>query len=236
MIERKMQLLIFCCLMFMGSLIVADFTSVKLGSISLGSWELLIPMGTFAFAITFWCTDIISELYGRTHAITIVWTGMAIRVFLMIYVSWVIGDKSGEVIGLNLPEFWSAENQRAVVFVFTQSINIFIAGFAAILVASVLDVYVFHYLKDRHEGRNLFWLRNNVSTFGGQLINSTLFVVIAFRSVLTPGQLLGAVVGQVIVKWIIALFIDTPLAYLLRNYGQDKDNWYAFWTKSFWAG
>lgn len=236
MIDRKTQLLIFCCLMFMGSLIIADFTSVKLGSIHLGSWELLIPMGTFAFAITFWCTDIISELWGRKHAITVVWAGVVIRVFLMMYVAWVIGDKSGDVTGLALPSFWSPENQRAVVFVFSQSINIFWAGLIAILVASFMDVYVFHYLKDRHEGKNLFWLRNNASTFGGQLINSTLFVMIAFMTMLTPAQLVSAVAGQVLVKWVIALFVDTPLAYLIRNYGQDLDDWYAFWTKSFWKG
>lgn len=236
MIERKIQLLIFCCLMFMGSLLIADFTSVKLGSIHLGIWELLIPMGTFAFAVTFWCTDLISELFGRKHAVTVVWTGVGIRFFLMMYVLWVIGDQSGEVAGLTLPSFWSAENQSAVVFVFSQSVKIFWAGFFAILVASLIDVYMFHYLKDRHEGRNLFWLRNNVSTFGGQLINSTLFVVIAFYGMLTTEQLLGAVVGQIIVKWFLAFFVDTPLAYLFRNYGQDRDNWFAFWSKSFWTG
>ena len=114
--------------------------------------------------------------------------------------------------------------------------SIFIAGFSAILVASLLDVYLFHYLKDLHEGRNLFWLRNNVSTFGGQLVNSTLFVVIAFYTTLTPGQLLSAVVGQIVVKWVIALILDTPLAYLARNYGQGNATWYAFWTRPFWTG
>jgi len=237
MTDRKSQIAIFCSLLFMGSLIIADFTSVKLASFSFFGWDLLVPLGTFAFAITFWCTDVIGEVVGRKSALLVVWAGVAIRAFFLFwYVSWVIGDDSGNVTGLSLPSFWTADNQDAIVFVFSQSIRIFWAGFVAILVASLLDVYLFHYYKEKHKGRNLFFLRNNISTFGGQLVNSTLFVIIAFYTVLTPSQLASAVVGQIVVKWLIALVIDTPLAYMARNYGQDKDGWWEIWTKSYWRG
>nr|VFK16532.1 MAG: hypothetical protein BECKLFY1418C_GA0070996_102423 [Candidatus Kentron sp. LFY] len=235
-IDRKIQTLIICCLIFMGSLVVADFTSVKLVEFMLFDQGLLIPMGTFAFAATFLSTDIISELFDRVHAVFIVWFGVVLRFLLMLYIYWSIGDDNGQVALFSMPVFWSSEQQSHYEFVFSASIMIFIAGFVAIIVSSLLDVYVFHYLKEKHKGKNLFWLRNNVSTLFGQLINSTLFIAIAFASILSIKEIILAISGQLLIKWIIAFFVDTPLAYTFRNYGNGNKQWYAIWKIEFWKG
>ena len=54
------------------------------------------------------------------------------------------------------------------------------------------------------------WLRNNVSTCTSQLIDSAVFVGIAFYGVFPIGEM---IIGQWIVKMLIAA-LDTPLVYL----------------------
>ncbi len=73
--DRKTQMLVFCALLFMGALVVADVTSVKLFEVSMFGMQLLVPVGTVAFALTFLATDVVGELYDRRHAIYIVWIG-----------------------------------------------------------------------------------------------------------------------------------------------------------------
>ncbi len=110
--------------------------------------------------------------------------------------------------------FW--ENQEAYTLILEGSTLIIIAGVVAYIVSQTNDVFVFHYLKVRDAGRNLLWKRNILSTFLSQFLDSFLFVIIAFGAVLELEQILSIIVGQLVVKWGIAL-VDTPFVYVLRN-------------------
>lgn len=235
--NKKDQILVFCSLIFMGSLIVADVTSVKLLTFDLYFFELLIPAGTLAFAVTFLATDVVGEVVDRAHAVAIVWISVVLRVFILIYFVWIIGDETGDVYPgfLGVPAFWTAEMQSHFAFVFSGTVWIYIGGFAAILTASLLDVYVFHYFKRKHQDKNLFWLRNNISTVFGQAVNSIVFITIAFGQMLSLEQLFTAIGGQVVAKTLLAL-LDTPIAYAMKNYGQSKVGWYRVWERTFWQG
>lgn len=235
MMGRNIQMLMFCTLLFMAALVVADVTSVKLFSVQIAGYSLLVPVGTAAFAITFLATDVIAELFDRRHAVFTVWAGVVIRVGIMLYFIAAIGDTSGDFWFFESPDFWSSGNQEAYRFVFSGTFWIYIGGFAAIIVSSLNDVYVFHHLKKRHANRNLFWFRNNVSTSLSQIINSTVFISLAFATVLSIQEILAAIAGQVILKIGLA-FLDTPFAYLMRNYGSDRAGWYKVWTADFWKG
>ncbi|MCB1813388.1 MAG: queuosine precursor transporter, partial [Candidatus Competibacteraceae bacterium] len=69
-------------------------------------------------------------------------------------------------------------------------------------------VWLFARLKQLTGGRYL-WLRNNGSTIVSQLLDSTVFIVIAFAGVF---PLLPMIFGQWLIKLVIAL-ADTPLVY-----------------------
>ena len=49
--------------------------------IHLGPWQ--IAVGVLPYPLTFLCTDLISELYGRARANAVVWTGLAVNVLLL---------------------------------------------------------------------------------------------------------------------------------------------------------
>jgi uncharacterized integral membrane protein (TIGR00697 family) len=221
----------------MGALVVADVTSVKLIGFTVPwiSFDILFPVGTIAFAATFLATDIVGELFSKRHAIFIVWMGVVLRILVMFYFLAAVGAPDGSVLGLAAPPFWSPENQASYGFVLGGTFWIYIGGFAAILISSLADVFIFHHFKEKHAGKNLFWFRNNFSTIFGQIINSTVFISIAFAGTLTIAQILSAIFGQFLIKTGLA-FLDTPVAYLIRNYGNGSQDWYRFWTKAFWKG
>jgi len=67
------------------------------------------------------------------------------------------------------------------------------------------------------------WLRNNVSTFTSQRLNSSLFITLAFYESAPIGE---TILGSVSFKWIIAA-VDTPLVYggvylVTRSIGKDS--------------
>jgi uncharacterized integral membrane protein (TIGR00697 family) len=234
--RMKADALTFCSLLFVGSLFVADITSVKLFSYEILGFHLLVPGGTLAFAATFLATDVICEVTGnRATANRVVFMGLALRVLALLYYHLIIGDAAGHLPLLDTPGFWKPENQQSLVFVLGGSARIALAGLVSASISFLNDTYVFNTLRQKYKNRNLYWLRNAATTMLSQIINSVIFVSLAFGAKLTVTQILGATLGQIVWKVAFA-WADTPLAYLLRNYGQGRTYWYAFWKKEFYTG
>ena len=78
----------------------------------------------------------------------------------------------------------------------------------AFITSQIWDVVVYDKLKVLTKGRYLL-LRNNVSTSTSQLLNSALFITIAFYGSRPVGPL---IFGSMLLKWAIAA-IDTPFVY-----------------------
>jgi hypothetical protein len=70
-------------------------------------------------------------------------------------------------------------------------------------------VWLFHVLRTSTRGKHL-WLRNNVSTALSQLIDSTVFVSLAFYGIM---PIVPIIIGQWAAKMVIAV-CDTPFVYL----------------------
>ena len=86
--------------------------------------------------------------------------------------------------------------------------RITLASFIAYLISQHHDIWIFHFWKKKTNGKHL-WLRNNASTIVSQLIDSIIFVTIAFYGIF---PIWNMILGMWIVKIIIAL-IDTPFIY-----------------------
>ena len=216
-------------------MLVADISSVKIVEAKIFGLSVIVPLGTIAFGLTFLATDVISEVYGRSYSFYVLVAGMIMRSIAGFYFFLSIGDASGAVLGYSTPDFWSTESQNSFHFVLGSSIPIFVAGVVAVLVASANDIFVFHFLKRRHENKNLFWVRNNISTILSQIVNSILFITIAYASAMPVKALVLAIMGQSLTKFLVAI-LDTPIAYLMRNYALNSPYWYKFWMKEFWKG
>jgi uncharacterized integral membrane protein (TIGR00697 family) len=94
------------------------------------------------------------------------------------------------------------------------------ASLIAYLISQLHDVWAFHWWRERLGGRHL-WLRNNLSTWVSQLIDSTIFVLLAFAPLPLVGKVPGFETWTVVLSvWIttyviklVVAVIDTPFLY-----------------------
>lgn len=181
---------------FIGCITIASVLASKIITIM----GLFVPAGVLAYSITFICTDVISEIWGRERAnITILGGFVALVTVLLLVQLSLVWPKA---------PFW--DNDIAFRSVLGATSRIIVASFIAYLVSQYHDVWAFHFWKRITNDRHL-WLRNNLSTAVSQFLDSFIFITIAFYGVMPIGSL---IVGQWIVKMAIAV-LDTPLVYFI---------------------
>ncbi len=211
--SRKQLVLYSCIAVFIASLIISSVTAVKLWSLTIPvvNYMIVIPVGTSLFALTFLATDVIAEVWGKSYSMAVVIIGFVSRLLALGFFAFAVWVE---------PVSFFA-NEAAYDTILSGSNRIIIAGIVAYLVSQTNDVFVFHYFKKRDEGKNRLWKRNNLSTFTSQFLDSFIFIMIAFVGVMTAPQLISAIIGQVVIKWLIAL-ADTPFIYMLRNFATGR--------------
>ena len=116
--------------------------------------KVAIAVGVLPYPLTFLCTDLISELYGRRRASIVVYTGFALNLWVM-FILWLGGV---------WPGFEAPGDEGVGVFFDVQRLafGAVAASMIAYLVAQLVDVHVFHFWKRLTNNRHL-WLRNNGS-------------------------------------------------------------------------
>ncbi|MDP6707208.1 MAG: queuosine precursor transporter [Alphaproteobacteria bacterium] len=179
---------------FTGSLVIAAVLAAKI--IQVGPFT--VPAGVLAYSLTFACTDIISEVYGRARARQVVLAGFVALVAALVLIQLALAWPAAP--------FW----QQAEAFqdILGSTGRIVVASLVAYLASQYTDVFLFAWLR-RLTGGRFLWLRNNGSTMLSQLLDSALFVTIAFAGVFPLGPV---ILGQWLVKLAIAA-LDTPVVY-----------------------
>lgn len=185
---------------FAVCLVLANILAAKV--VQIGFIE--IPAAVILYPITFLCTDIIGEIWGKKQAAFTVRLGIIIQVIALVFIFAAI---------LLPPAPYMAEFQESYAAVLGGSARFVIASLAAALVSQNFDLFAFHLMKEKFPKQK--WLRNN-TTIVSQLIDTTIFIVIAFIG--TVPNLLLLIGGQLLIKLIIAL-CDTPVFYFLTRHG-----------------
>ena len=180
--------------LFAGGLVISAVLATKLTTIG----PFTVPAGVLAFSLTFLCTDIAGEVYGARAARRVVWFGFAALIASLLLTQ----------LALAMPPavFWP--HQAAFTSILSVSVRIIAASLVAYLVSQFVDVWLFHRIR-AITGQKMLWLRNNVSTALAQLLDSVVFITLAFGGLFPIGEL---ILGQWIIKMVIAA-LDTPLAY-----------------------
>ncbi len=193
---EKAFLLLGC--LFTGLLVISNILAVKPVALADG---IIVPAAVLAYALTFPITDTVSEIWGRKRASALVWAGLAtsLTAAAMVHLA----------IWLPAASFWS--RQVAFEEILASNFRIVLASMIAYLVSQLHDVWAFSFWKKKTEGRHL-WLRNNASTLVSQLLDTLIFITIAFYGVWP--SIIPVIIAQFAIKSIIAL-ADTPLVYLM---------------------
>jgi uncharacterized integral membrane protein (TIGR00697 family) len=108
------------------------------------------------------------------------------------------------------------QSQEAFMTIMSTALRVTIASFCSFSASQTFDVWAFHKLKEKTNGKML-WLRNNLSTIGSQIIDTTIFYVIAFAGILPTEALLKLILVTYILKISIAV-IDTPFVYMVTSF------------------
>ena len=157
--------------LFLGSLTMLNILGLtRFIDLSFTVFGRMVPMplavGVLPYPVTFLCTDLISELYGRKRAANVVWMGFVLNLWV-VFILWLGGVLPG-----------TAGSEGAVFFqVQTLAFGAVVASMIAYLTAQLCDVWLFHFWKRLTQGRHL-WLRNNGSTMVSQLVDSTAVILV----------------------------------------------------------
>lgn len=198
---NKDQKLILLNVIFASALVVAN---VIAGKIVMLSENFMIPAAVVVYAVTFLITDIVHENYGREQAKQTIIFGFIAQIFASIMI----------FLGQLLPVApFAQESQQAYETLLGQNARFVIASLAAYLTSQYLDVYIFSKLK-KITSTKYKWLRNNLSTASSQLIDTTVFITIAFIG--SVPNLWMMILSQYVIKLAIAI-VDTPIFYLLTR-------------------
>ncbi len=197
---RQFSRLFLCiAVVFTSSLIVSNIIAVKLISI-LG---VVLPAGVIVFPVTYIFGDILTEVYGYSRARLVIWLGFSANLLVVIFI------KLGEI----LPPASIWPNQEAYGVILGYTPRILLASFSAYLCGEFINAYVLARLKILTRGKWL-WSRTIGSTVAGQLIDSAVFIGLAFVGRVPGGLLLKIVIAQ----WLFKVgyeAIATPFTYFV---------------------
>ena len=187
---------------FITNAIVAELIGGKL--IHVG--DAVMSIGILPWPIVFITTDLINEYFGEkgVKKLSLITATLIAYCFVLLYVALRIPAVQGE----NL----ITDSQFTAVF--GQSMWIIVGSITAFLVSQLIDVTIFHFVKNR-TGNKLIWLRSTGSTVISQLFDSFIVLGIAFwmtGKMTTDVFIVSAFTGY-FVKLIIAVLL-TPLIYL----------------------
>lgn len=199
---------------------------------------LALAVGVLPYPLTFLCTDLMSELYGRRRANFVVWVGFWLNFFIL-GVMW-LGNAMPAVDAASQPPWQVIHLAEEIMLpsgnVMSGSVELFsllyactsgavFASMMAYIAAQFIDVQLFHWIKRKTKGKHL-WLRNNGSTVFSQMVDSLVVIGVTFGASYLAGSItLGAMMVLMLsnygFKFTIAVLDTLPfyaLVYYLRRY------------------
>lgn len=225
--ERREAVFLVLAGIFLGAMTMLNVLGIT-RFIRVGPFALAV--GVLPYPLTFLCTDLIGELYGRRRASLVVWVGFALNLIVLATLwlaatlpavdtgsqpPWQVLHLSQPVV---LPDGSVVEGQAELFdFLYACASGAVFASLVAYLAAQLCDVYLFHFWKRRTKGRHL-WLRNNGSTMVSQLVDSVAVITITFGAAWWRGDMALATMARLIVSSygfkVLAAAADTIPFYL----------------------
>lgn len=183
---------------FITSLLIANVLSAKIVTF----WGMVIPAAIVAYPLTFLMTDLIGEIWGKEQANQAVKLGFICQITSLIMIG----------LAILLPVAPFADNQAEFRGIMGQSFRVVAASLVAYYCSQTWDVWVFHKIREMNTGYK--WIRNNVSTMTSQLIDTAIFITIAFYGIVP--NIWVMILSQYLIKVVYAA-LDTIPFYLLTK-------------------
>ena len=198
--EKSFKKILIALAIYLTSLFAANTLGLKIMPFLFGSH---LSVAVFSFPVVFLMTDVVGEVYGKRIAKFFVLAGFLSTALFIAY----------SLVSLALP--WSQDGEWAkdgYNTIFGVSARIAVASLAAFLIAEYQDVISFFFLREKM-GVKFFWLRSFLSNLWSQLLDTVIFMVIAFAGIYQTPVLISIIVTWWLYKVAMGM-LYTPLSYL----------------------
>ena len=168
-------------------------------------------LGVIFYSSIFFATDVLSENYGREAANKAVRMGFAVSVIILVMLSLAL-----LFLPSTRPE--TAAHSASIHAAFATIVDFtprFIFGsLLAYFVSQHFDVWAFHKIKS-WTGERWLWVRNNGSTLSSQVVDTTIYSLVAWWGIVDLKTALALGAAKYVFKAVIAA-IDTVFIYWAR--------------------
>jgi queuosine precursor transporter len=194
--------------LFVSVLLISNVTSTKI--LVLGPFT--FDGGTILFPLSYIFGDVLTEVYGYSRSRKVIWLGF-IAAFLMAITFVIVGALPPA------PE-WTYQTAYEQILGFTP--RIIFASLIAYMTGEFANSFILAKLKVVTQGKWL-WMRTIGSTLVGQVVDTALFVLIAFTGVVPTELLLTLIVSNYLFKCGVEILF-TPLTYGLTGWLKRQEN------------
>lgn len=205
---RAIPLSLFAFSIFYGGMVCI---AGVLGNKQVALGPLAVESGIFAFLLLVVTSSSIAELHGRPAANRLVLIGFVP----------LIASLALSLVVLALPASPQMDPERMAAFntVMGGTPRIWLGGILAYGISTFLNVTIFSRLKAR-EGARLLWLRAAIASVLSQIVDTLIFITVAFYKVFPIGELL---LGQMLAKVVLSAVLVPPLVYAFVGLGRRLD-------------
>ena len=182
-----------------------------LGNKQVALGPLAVEAGIFAFLLLVITSSAVAELHGRATANRLVLIG-----FIPLIVSLLLS-----LLVLAVPASKDMDPARLESFntIMGGTPRIWLGGILAYGTSQFLNVTIFSWLKGR-EGAKLLWLRSGIASVLSQIVDTLIFITVAFYGVFPIAELL---LGQMLAKVVLSIILVPPLIYVFVGIGRRLD-------------
>lgn len=192
---------------------ISDTKAITIGLLSFGG-------GTFLFPLAYILGDILTEVYGFKRARKVIWTGFACLALM---------TATFMLVGMAPPApDWPFQEDFMNILGLTPRIAL--GSLVAFLIGEFVNSVILAKMKIATKGKYL-WSRTIGSTLVGQLIDTTIFMFVAFYGVFPNELIISITISGYLLK-VITEILFTPITYWITNFLKKKENEDYFDTKT----
>lgn len=193
---------------FVSVLLISNVASTKIIDFKWFTFD----GGTLLFPLSYIFGDILTEVYGYKRSRSVIWLGFFMALLMsLIFI----------IVGV-LPSAPDWNNQNAYDLILGLTPRIVIASLIAYSCGEFSNSFILAKMKIWTKGKML-WARTIGSTLVGELIDSVIFIMIAFVGVLPNSLLLTLIISNYIFKTLIEV-VFTPITYKIVAFLKKKEN------------
>ncbi|MEI6280497.1 MAG: queuosine precursor transporter [bacterium] len=205
--QKNYKYLSIISVFFVSVLLISNVASTKIVDLK----YFVFDGGTLLFPLSYIFGDILTEVYGYKRSRGVIWLGFFMA--LLMSVVFIIVGK--------LPPASDWHNQTAYDAILGLTPRIVIASLIAYFFGEFSNSFILAKMKMWTKGKWL-WTRTIGSTVVGELVDSMLFILIAFTGILPSSLLFTLIISNYIFKTAVEILF-TPVTYKVVKFLKLKE-------------